>query len=134
MTITLVVEALNAGLGCLTRSENWLVTLLRASLLSLLLLARLLEFNGLVDHEYSMLLLDLNLSSFQHDEQLRRGLSHPLHVLVQHKAFVARGQRLQRPINSKFIWNLTFQSIQALNVARHLDHMLTNTAMLIHLC
>src|SRR4051812_9955649 len=81
-----------------------------------------------------MLLRDLNLSSFQHGEQLRRGLSHPLHVVVQHEAFVGRGQRLQHPINIKFIWNLTFQSIQALNVARHLDHVLTNTAMLIHLC
>src|SRR3954463_5669129 len=138
MTIILAVEALNAGLGsrfgCLTRSDNWLVTLLRASLLSLLLLARLLEFNGLVDHEYSMLLLDLNLSSFQHGEQLRRGLSHPLHVVVQHKAFVARGQRLQYPINCKFIRNLAFQSIQMLNVARHFDHVLTNTIVLIHLC
>src|SRR3954468_11038524 len=108
------------------RSDNWLVTLLRTSLLSLLLLARLLEFNGLVDHEYNMLLLDLNLSSFQHGEQLRRGLRHPLHVVVQHKAFVARGQRLQHPINSKFIRNLTFQSIQALNVPRDFDHELTN--------
>src|SRR3954467_8823328 len=80
-----------------------------------------------------MLLLDLKLSTFQHGEQLRRGLSHPLHVVVKHKAFVARGKRLQHPINRKFIWNLTFQSMQALNVARHFDHVLTHVVVLVHL-
>src|SRR4051812_4456608 len=78
-----------------------------------------------------MLLLDLNLNTFQHGEQLRRGLSHPLHVVVQHKAFVARGKRLQHPINCMFIWNLTFQSIQELNVARHFHHVLTHDVVLV---
>ena len=55
------------------------------------LLLDLLKISGLVDYEDRVLLLDLNLSTFQHGEQLRRGLSHPLHVVVQHKAFVARG-------------------------------------------
>jgi hypothetical protein len=81
-----------------------------------------------------VLLLDLNLGALQHGEQLRRGFGHPLHVVVQHKAFVARGKRLQHPINSKFIWNLAFQSIQALNVARHFDYVLTHAAVLVHLC
>src|SRR3954466_14387180 len=107
MAITLAVQALNSSLGsrfgCLLMSDNWLATLLRDSLLTLLPLARLLEFNGLVDHEHSVLLLDLNLSSFQHVEQLKSGLRHPQHVVVQHKAFVARGKRLQHPINCKFI-------------------------------
>src|SRR3954470_8412642 len=36
-------------------------------------------------------------------------------------------------MNCKFIWNLTFQSIQALNVARHFDYVLTHAAVLVHL-
>ena len=86
MTITLAVEALDArlrsGFGRLARSDNWLATLLRITLLALILLARILELNGLVDHKYNLILLDLNLNSFQHGKQLRRGLRHPLHVVV----------------------------------------------------
>src|SRR3954469_14593446 len=41
---------------------------------------------------------------------------HAMNIVLQHEFLLARGQRLQHPINCQFIWNLTFQSLQALNV------------------
>jgi hypothetical protein len=38
-----------------------------------------------------VLLLDLHFSSFEHGEQLRQGLRHSLHVVIQDKSFIARG-------------------------------------------
>jgi hypothetical protein len=41
-----------------------------------------------------VLLLDLHFSSLENGKQLKQGLSHSLHVVVQDKSFIAMGQRL----------------------------------------
>jgi hypothetical protein len=38
-----------------------------------------------------VLFLDLDFSNFEHSEQLRRGLIHSLHVVIQDESLVARG-------------------------------------------
>jgi hypothetical protein len=38
-----------------------------------------------------VLLLDFHLRSFEHCKQIRKGLSHPLHVVIQEKSFITRG-------------------------------------------
>jgi hypothetical protein len=38
-----------------------------------------------------VLLLDFHLRSLEHCKQLRKGLSHPLHVVIQDKSLIGRG-------------------------------------------
>jgi hypothetical protein len=39
---------------------------------------------------------------------------------------------MQHPINRKLVQNLAFQGVQALNIARHFDHVLAHTAVFVH--
>src|SRR6266496_1791635 len=84
------VEALNfrlwSRLGFLPGSSNLFAILLEVPLLSL---ALFLETSGLVNHQHLMLLLDFYLRSFEHCEELRNHLLHPLHIIVHHEAFIA---------------------------------------------
>ena len=85
LTISFVVEALSlrlrSRLGLLHLSSNLLAVLLEVPLL--------LETGGLVDHQHLMLLLDSYLRSFEHCEELRKSLLHPLHIIIHHEAFKA---------------------------------------------
>jgi hypothetical protein len=73
VTIPFVVEALDPGL-CrrrLGRTGNKLAVPLRLLALRTLCLPTLfLELGSLVDHQHSMLLLDLHFGSFEHGKQL----------------------------------------------------------------
>jgi hypothetical protein len=85
MTIPFAVEALDYGLhlGCLGRNDNTLAVPLRLlDLWALCRFARLLKVCTLVDQHHVVLLLDFHLRSFGHSEQLWKGLSHPLHIVV----------------------------------------------------
>jgi hypothetical protein len=111
MTFLLAVEARDPSLSLgrhLRRDGMMLATLMRGTLWALGLPTGFLEIRSLVDHQHGVLLLDFHLSNLEHIKQLRQGLGHSLHVVVQDKSFIARGQRLQHPINHKFVQNLAF--------------------------
>src|SRR6266496_1919152 len=84
------VEALSFRLlsrfGILPGSSNLFAILLEVPLLSL---ALFLETSGLVNHQHLMLILYFYLRSFEHCEELRNHLLHPLHIIVHHEAFIA---------------------------------------------
>ena len=90
VTSPFVVEALSfrlgSRLGLLPRSDNLLPIILEVPLLSLSLF---LETSGSFNHQHLMLHLDFYLRSFEHCEELRNSLFHPLHIIVHHKAFIA---------------------------------------------
>lgn len=129
VTLPLAVVALHPSpdLGLLRSTVGNLLAFLLLTWMPGLLVpfTRLLVVDRLVDHQHVVLLLDLDLSMLEHGEELIKSLAHALHVVVQHKALVARGQRLQHPINSQSCWNLEIQCLKALNAARNLDHVLT---------
>src|SRR5215216_6787631 len=90
VTSPFAVEALSfillSRLWVLPGNNNLFVILLEVPLLSL---ALFLETSGLVNHQYLMILLDFYLRSFEHCEELRNRLFHPLHIIVHHEAFIA---------------------------------------------
>src|SRR3989337_3055387 len=90
VTSPFAVEALSfrlgSRLGILPGSDNLLAILLEVPLLSL---ALFLETSGFVNHQHLMLLFDFYLRSFEHSEELRNCLIHPLHIIVHREAFVA---------------------------------------------
>src|SRR6266516_7792345 len=85
VTSPFAVEALSLRLrfrlGLLHLSSNLLAILFEVPLLPF---ALFLETSGLVNHQHLMLLFDFYLRSFEHCEELRNRLVHPLHIIVHH--------------------------------------------------
>jgi hypothetical protein len=94
VTIPFAVEALDSGL-CLRRlgrTGNILFVLLRLlALWTLCLPIGFLEICSIVDNQHFVLLLDLHFINFEHGKQLKQVLGNSLHVVVQDKSFIARG-------------------------------------------
>src|SRR3954462_3549917 len=64
---------------------------------------------------------------------LRNGLYHPLHIVVHHKALVARWKRLEDSVNDRFIREINFQLSQAVVQPRHLEYVFSDRAIFLHL-
>ena len=77
---------LRPSLVFLHRRSNNFATLLGVTLLAFVVS---LETSGLIHHQHLMLFTEFRLCDFQHRKQLAGRLVHPLHVVVQHKAFIA---------------------------------------------
>src|SRR3990170_3169801 len=57
----------------------------------------------------------------------------PLHIVVHHKALVARWKRLEDPVNDRVIWKINSQLRQAVVQPRHFEYMLSDRAVFLHL-
>src|SRR3954465_1944512 len=61
------------------------------------------------------------------------GLYHPLHIVVHHKALVARWKGLEDSVNDHFIREIKFQLSQAVVQPRHFEYVFTDRTILLHL-
>ena len=80
-----------------------------------------------------MLLLDFYLRSLSHRGELGNCLFHPLHIIVHHKALVARWERLKDSVNDRVIREINSQPSQVFMVPTHFEYVFTDRTILVHL-
>ena len=80
-----------------------------------------------------MLFLDFYLHPFHHHEKLGIRFHHPLHTTVHHEVLLTWWWWLENSVNHYLIWKINSHLIQAIEVPRQSERMLTSWAILLHL-
>jgi hypothetical protein len=92
---------------------------------------RLPFFLLLLNHHHMIgVFLNIILDCFTHPMQLSHNFLHAIHMKVHNERLIARQERLENPVSSQVILELTAKFVQGLNVTHHLDHMRTDRATL----
>jgi hypothetical protein len=109
-----------------------IIELVRVSSYTLLSLS-ILEMGGLLDNQNVMLFLDVCLRSFQHCEEIKNELVNSRHIILKHEAFITWWGRLQHPIILGINRDQASKLFKTMSVACHLNGMLTDRVVLLHL-